>query len=123
MADAQKVKRNKRLRKARGVRRRVRGDASKPRLSVFRSNKFLYAQAIDDFTGVTVAAANELEASLKGDCQSIAKAEAAKVVGKAIAERLREKGIERVVLDRGWYRYHGRLKAFADAAREGGLKF
>jgi large subunit ribosomal protein L18 len=123
MADRIKVKHRKRTRKAQGVRRTLRGNEQRPRLTVFRSSKFVYAQAIDDSTGRTVAAANELEESLLDQCKSLSKAEAAKVVGKTLAARLLEKGIDKVVFDRGWYRYHGRLKALADAAREGGLKF
>jgi large subunit ribosomal protein L18 len=123
MADRIKVKHRKRMRKAAGVRRTLRGDATRPRLTVFRSSKFVYAQAIDDRSGRTLAAASELEKDLATECKSLSKGEAAKLIGKTLAQRLLEKGIDKVVLDRGWYRYHGRLKALADAAREGGLKF
>ncbi|MBI4881952.1 MAG: 50S ribosomal protein L18 [Planctomycetes bacterium] len=123
MANAQKVKQERRLRKARHVRRGVRGCADKPRLSVYRSCKYIYCQAIDDVAGRTIACASELEKELREKCASLGKTEAAKVVGAALAERLKAKSIERVVFDRGWYLYHGRIKALADAARAGGLKF
>lgn len=102
------------------VRRQVRKNANgRPRLSVFRSNKYIYAQVIDDVTGVTMAAASSLEAACKGAAN---KASAA-AVGKLVAARAVEKGIKEVVFDRGPYLYHGRVKALADAAREGGLAF
>lgn len=123
MANAQKIKNARRLRKARGVRRGVRGSAGKPRLSVFRSSKFIYCQAIDDGSGRTLASASQLEKELREQCASLAKCEAAKVVGKAIAERLKALSLESVVFDRGWYKYHGRVRALADAARAAGLKF
>ena len=123
MANPQKVKNKKRLRKARSVRRRARGTAEKPRLSVHHSSHYIYVQAIDDFHGRTLAAASQLEKELKGECAGKTKTEAAKLVGAKVAERLKEKGVETVVFDRGWFRYHGRVKALADAAREAGLKF
>ncbi len=123
MANLQKVKQKKRLRKTRGVRSGVRGDSSKPRLSVFRSSRYISAQAIDDVSGRTVASASQLEKSLRERCSGLSKTDAAKLVGQAVAERLKEGGFERVVFDRSWYRYHGRVKALADAARENGLKF
>jgi len=123
MANAQKVKNKKRLRKARSVRRRTRGTAEKPRLSVHRSCQYIYVQAIDDFNGCTLAAASQLEKELKAESAGKTKTEAAKLVGAKMAERLKEKGVEHVIFDRGWFRYHGRVKALADAAREAGLKF
>ncbi len=123
MANHQKVMQGKRERKTLAVRSRVRGTAGKPRLAVFRSSKFIYAQAIDDDRGATLAAASEIEKDLRDVCAQGTKLDAAKIVGKKIAERLSAHGVTRVVFDRRWYRYHGRVKALADAAREGGLKF
>ena len=93
------------------------------RLSVHRSSKHIYAQLIDDLKGETVAAASSLEKSLRDTLKTGANIEAAKAVGKLVAERGRAEGIEVVVFDRGRYLYHGRVKALGDAAREGGLKF
>jgi large subunit ribosomal protein L18 len=108
--------REKRRRRIRG---RVTGSPVRPRLSVFRSNKRIYAQIIDDTTGHTLAAAGSHEGELKG----LAKADAASTVGKVLAERAKAAGVTRVVFDRGGYLYHGRVKALADGAREGGLDF
>jgi large subunit ribosomal protein L18 len=105
------------------IRRKVTGTAEKPRLAVFRSDKHIYAQAIDDGSGRTIAHASSLDAELKGNVKRGGNVDAAKVVGVAIAARLKDKGIEDVVFDRGGYLYHGRIKALADAAREAGLKF
>jgi len=93
----------------------------RPRLSVFRSSKHNYAQMIDDAKGVTVAAASSMEKDVRG--RTGANVEAAKAVGKRVAERATAKGVKEVQFDRGAYLYHGRIKALADAAREGGLKF
>jgi large subunit ribosomal protein L18 len=93
----------------------------RPRLSVFRSSKHIYAQVIDDVKGVTVAAASSMEKDVRG--KTGANVEAAKAVGKRVAERAAAKGVKEVQFDRGSYLYHGRIKALADAAREGGLKF
>lgn len=102
------------------IRRVVKGTAERPRLSVFRSNKQIYAQLINDVDGVTLAAASSAmkEFSAKGN-----KVEVAKEVGKQIAEKANQAGIKAVVFDRGGFLYHGRIKALADAAREGGLQF
>jgi large subunit ribosomal protein L18 len=106
------------------VRRKVKLSAGgRTRLSVFRSSKHIYAQLIDDDKGVTLAAASTLEKSLRGGGKKGADIDAAKAIGKLIAERAKEKGIKDVVFDRGAYLYHGRIKALADAAREGGLNF
>jgi large subunit ribosomal protein L18 len=105
------------------IRKKVTGTAEKPRLAVFRSDKHIYAQAIDDGSGRTIAHASSLDADLKGNVKRGGNVDAAKVVGSAIAARLKDKGIEDVVFDRGGYLYHGRIKALADAAREAGLKF
>ena len=93
------------------------------RLSVFRSSHHIYAQVIDDAAGRTLAAASSLDGGLKGSLKTGAGKEAATAVGKLIAERAKAAGVERVVFDRGAYMYHGRVKALADAAREGGLSF
>jgi large subunit ribosomal protein L18 len=93
------------------------------RLSVFRSSRHIYAQVIDDDAGRTLAAASTLDASLKPSLKTGADAAAAAAVGKLLAERAKAAGVERVVFDRGAYMYHGRIKALADAAREGGLDF
>ncbi len=95
----------------------------KPRLSVFRSSKNIYAQVIDDAAGRTLAAASTLDKAIKSKLKTGADVAAAGEVGKLIAERARQAGIEAVVFDRGGYLYHGRVKALAEAAREGGLKF
>jgi len=95
----------------------------RPRLSVFRSSKHIYAQIIDDQNGVTLAAASSLESDVKGELKTGADKAAASAVGKLIAERASKAGITEVVFDRGGYIFHGRVKALADAAREGGLSF
>jgi large subunit ribosomal protein L18 len=108
------------------VRRRVKhaaGTSGRTRLSVFRSSKHIHAQLIDDNKGVTLAAASSLEKTMRAGAKNGANIAAAKAVGKLIAERAKEKGIKNVVFDRGGYLYHGRIKALADAAREGGLNF
>ena len=110
-------------RKAR-VRRAIKKAANgRPRLSVFRSSKQIYAQVIDDVRGHTVASASTLEADLKGKLKTGATVEAAKEVGKLVAERAVQAGVKQVIFDRSGYLYHGRVKALADAAREGGLDF
>jgi large subunit ribosomal protein L18 len=93
------------------------------RLSVFRSSKHIYAQVIDDAKGTTLATASSLEKDMRGSLKTGANVDAAKAVGKLLAQRAIEKGVKDVVFDRGGYLYHGRIKALADAAREGGLKF
>lgn len=96
---------------------------TRPRLSIFRSGKQIYAQVIDDIKGVTVAAASTLEAELKEKLKTGANTEAAAEVGKLVAERAKKAGVEKVVFDRGRFLYHGRVKALAEGAREGGLEF
>jgi large subunit ribosomal protein L18 len=93
------------------------------RLSVFRSSRHIYAQVIDDARGRTLAAASTLDVGLRGDLRTGADSEAARRVGLLLAERAKSAGVEKVVFDRGGYKYHGRIKALADAAREGGLTF
>jgi len=110
-------------RKAR-VRRTLRAAANgRPRLSVFRSSKHIYAQVIDDAKGLTIVAASSLEKDLRGSLKTGADIEAAKAIGKLLAERAVAKGVKDVVFDRGGYIFHGRVKALADAARESGLNF
>jgi large subunit ribosomal protein L18 len=112
------------VRRTAKVRRNIRRAAGeRARLSVFRSSKHIYAQVIDDEKGETVAAASSLEKDLRGNLKTGANKDAAKAVGKLIAERAAAKGVKDVVFDRGGYLYHGRIKALADAAREGGLNF
>jgi large subunit ribosomal protein L18 len=112
-----------RRRRAFRVRKRIRGTAERPRLSVMRSHKHIAAQIIDDEAGKTLAAASSLDKKLSGKLKSGANADAAKAVGQAVAERAIAAGIKQVCFDRGSYRYHGRVAALADAAREGGLSF
>ena len=114
---------HERTRIHRRIRRKIDGTPERPRLCVFRSLKHIYAQVIDDRRGTTVVSASTADAGLRSSAGSGGNIAAAKLVGKAIAERARAKGIETVVFDRGGYLYHGRVKALADAAREGGLKF
>ena len=104
-----------------GIRKKINGTAAKPRLSVFRSNTEIYAQLIDDVNGQTLAAASSKEKSIAA--QKVNKSEKSKLVGSAIAAKATELGLTEVVFDRGGYLYHGRVKAVADGAREGGLKF
>jgi large subunit ribosomal protein L18 len=108
-----------RLRRRRRVRAKVRGSAERPRLSVFRSNRGIGAQLIDDVTGHTMAAVNWTE----GDLKSLGRMEQAKRAGELLAERAKEAGVETCVFDRGGYRFHGKVRALADGAREGGLRF
>jgi large subunit ribosomal protein L18 len=114
------VKLNRRARIKKRIRKNISGTATRPRLTVFRSNKQIYAQVIDDIIGVTLFSA----ASLKDeDAQKVNKLDQAKLIGKQIAEKATEAGIAEVVFDRNGYLFHGRVKALADSAREGGLKF
>ena len=105
------------------VRQKVRGAAERPRLAVFKSGRHIYAQVIDDGKGKTVAHASSLDAGLKKDMPKGASQDAAGKVGALVAERAKKAGVTKVVFDRGGYRYHGRIKAVADAAREKGLRF
>jgi large subunit ribosomal protein L18 len=112
-------KEQQRLKRRRRVRARIRGTAERPRLSVFRSNKGIFAQLIDDTKGNTLAAVNWIEPELR----ELAAGEQAKRAGQLLAERAKAAGIESCVFDRGGYQYHGRVKALAEGAREGGLVF
>ena len=105
------------------TRSKISGTSDRPRLSVFRSAKHIYAQVIDDVAGSTLATASTLTKTVRGDVGDKNKSDAAKLVGAAIAEACKAKGIEKVVFDRNGYIYHGRIKALADAAREAGLQF
>jgi large subunit ribosomal protein L18 len=121
MSDSAKHKREGRIRRHRRIRKKVSGTSATPRLAVFRSNKHIHAQLIDDVAGRTLVAASTLDPSLRegatGNCQ------AATAVGRLLAERARDAGISRVVFDRGGFMFHGRVAALAEAAREAGLEF
>ena len=119
----QKAKEKRRLRRRRHVRRKIVGTADRPRLTVFRSSKHIYAQLIDDHAGVTLAAASSAVGDVKSAVHYGGNVKAAQAVGKKLAEVAKEKGVAKAAFDRGHYRYHGRVKALADAAREGGLQF
>ncbi len=122
-----KDKLKERIRKRNKIKMRIRkkivGTEERPRLVVFRSRKYVYAQIIDDIKGVTLVAASSLEKNIKGERNSAKNVEVSKEVGKLIAQRALEKGIKTVVFDRNGYIYHGKIKAVADGAREQGLKF
>ena len=128
MSDLQKRKaidkRYKRERAHQRLRQRVTGTAERPRLAVYKSEKYVYAQVIDDDRGHTLVSATSLEPAIKGNlAKSTADRAAAKAVGETVAERAMAKGIKKVVFDRGGYRYHGKVKELADAARAKGLEF
>ena len=112
-------KTNRRLRIRRGIRNRISGTSEKPRLSIFKSNKAIYAQLIDDIKGHTLAAVSSFELGTKNSLNI----EVSKSVGIKIAEKAKASGVETIVFDRGGYQYHGKVKALAEGAREGGLKF
>ena len=105
------------------IRKHVSGTAERPRMVVFRSNKQIYVQVIDDEQGKTLVAAASNDKALVAQCKGKSGIESAAIVGKAIAERAKDKGISAVAFDRGGYLFHGRVKSLADAAREGGLEF
>jgi large subunit ribosomal protein L18 len=113
----------KRTKRKFSIRKRITGTAERPRLSVFRSAKHVYAQAIDDTTGRVLAAASELEEKLKSAVAGKAKKERAREIGKAVGERLKAAGVTAVVFDRNGFIYHGRVKEVADGAREAGIEF
>ena len=120
--NSAKYKRDARIKRHARVRKHVRGTAQRPRLAVFRSNKHISAQVIDDGAGRTLAAASTLEAGVRSG-GSTSNKDAASRVGELVAQRAREAGVERVVFDRGGFLYHGRAAAVAEAAREAGLEF
>lgn len=118
-----KQRRLARKRRHRRVRKKIFGTAERPRLNVFRSLRHICAQIIDDERGLVLAAASTLDSDLSDQLAGLDKTTQAKVVGKALAERSLVKGIHKVIFDRGGYKYHGRVKALAEASREGGLEF
>ena len=105
------------------VRKKISGTPEMPRLCVYRSNKYIYAQVIDDTKGITLVQASSLDPALKGQLDEVDKSGEAKLVGKLVAERAKQAGVEKVVFDRGGYVYHGRVAELAEGAREGGLEF
>lgn len=123
MSDKQKLKQTRLQRRKYSIRKYVAGTGERPRLTVFRSDKHIYAQVIDDLSGKTLASAGTTEKELRGDLPNGGNIKAAVLVGKAIAERAKSAGVTKVAFDRGGRQYHGRIKALADAAREGGLSF
>ena len=123
MADKNKLKADRLERRRFRVRKNVFGTTERPRLSVFRSDKHIYAQLIDDHAGKTLIAISSAKGDVRGEMKNGGNVAAAKKVGAAIAARAREMGVTKVAFDRGGRMYHGRVKALAEAAREGGLKF
>lgn len=122
MDKAKKV-REARLRRHLRVRKVVSGTSTRPRLNVFRSLRHIYAQIIDDTVGHTLVSASTMDKEVRGLTDGLKKSEAAKIVGRVLAERALARGVKQVVFDRGGYKYHGRVKALAEAAREAGLQF
>jgi len=120
---AKKSRNKARLRRHLRVRKKIFGTPDRPRMNVFRSSKEIYVQIIDDFKGHTLASASSVDAGLSSEMEGLTNTEQAQKVGLAIAERAKEVGIKQVVFDRGGYKYIGRVKAMAEAAREGGLEF
>ena len=120
---AKETRAQARQRRHRRVRRNLEGTSVRPRLNVFRSLQHIYAQVINDEDGNTLVSASSLDPELREQMEGKNKTDQAKVVGKVLAERAKDQGIEQVVFDRGGYRYHGRVKALAEASREGGLDF
>src|SRR5262245_15527152 len=110
-----------RARRKKRIRKKVEGSQERPRLSVFRSAKHIYAQVVDDSRGITLATASTLDKGVRGEADEAKKSDAAKLVGAAIAKACADKGIAKVVFDRNGYIYHGRIRALAEAAREAGL--
>jgi large subunit ribosomal protein L18 len=117
------TRREARARRQSRVRQKISGTAERPRLNVYRSLSQMYAQVIDDGAGRTMASASTLEADVQKRAEGLNKTEQAKLVGALIAERARAKGVQQVIFDRGGYRYHGRVRALAEAARQAGLEF
>jgi large subunit ribosomal protein L18 len=118
-----KTQQEKRERRKHSIRKKVNGTAERPRLTVFRSSKHIYAQVVNDDAHQTIATASTLDEQIIPQLAGLKKSDKAKKIGAAIAERLKAKGIDKVVFDRNGYIYHGRILALADAAREAGLKF
>lgn len=113
----------KRKERHHSIRNKIKGTPERPRLNIFKSSKHIYAQVIDDATGITLACASTQDKELKDQVAELTKTEAAKLVGKTVGERAKEKGINTIVFDRGGYLYHGRVKLLAEGARESGLEF
>lgn len=121
MASSKKLTRRNRIRKS--IRKKIRGTAERPRLAIFRSNKEIYCQVIDDEAGKTIAGTSSRSKTVCDQAGDHKKSEVSKLVGLEIARIAKEKGVESVIFDRGGYKYHGRVKALAEGAREGGLNF
>jgi len=122
-SNQRKIVEGRRLRRQRHVRKRLTGSAERPRLAVFRSSKHIYAQVINDATATTLVQASTLDSEVKGGQAYGGNKAAAAVVGRVVAERAKQAGIDKVCFDRRSYKYHGRVQALADAAREAGLQF
>ena len=120
---AKKSSEELRKRRHRRIRAKISGTAERPRLNIYRSTEHIYAQVIDDVDGRTIVSASTVDSALRADMSGKSKKEQAELVGKAVADRAKGAGVETVIFDRGGYLYHGRVKALADGAREGGLKF
>jgi len=116
-------KNQKRVTRHERIRNKITGTPERPRLNIFKSSKHIYAQVIDDATGITLVSASTLDKELRDKVAELTKQEAAKLVGKTVGERAKEKDINAVVFDRGGYLYHGRVKLLAEGARESGLEF
>jgi large subunit ribosomal protein L18 len=114
---------SRRERRKRSIRKNVLGTPTRPRLSVYRSNKHIYVQVIDDLNGHTLASASSVEKDVRADVGELEKEEQARRIGKTLAQRAQDKGIDKVVFDRNGFIYHGRIAAVAEGARDGGLKF
>ncbi len=123
MINTLKVKRHRRLKRKYRIRKKVFGTPERPRLTVYRSLNHIYAQVIDDVSGKVLAAASTVDKQLRGELDGLKKREAAKKVGELLAERCKQKNVEKVVFDRNGYAYHGRVAQLAEGAREKGLKF
>ena len=123
MRSVAKERRDSRLKRHRRIRKNLGGTSERPRLAVFRSHLHIYTQLVDDVSGQTIAGASSLSPDVREAVSGKSKTEMSREVGKLIAKRAAEKGIKQVRFDRGGYRYHGRIKAVADGAREGGLEF
>jgi large subunit ribosomal protein L18 len=121
--STQKTRSEARIRRHIRVRKAVSGTPERPRLNVFRSGEEIYAQVIDDEAGRTIASASTIDHELRSKVEGMKKSEQARFIGQAVAERAKARGVDKVVFDRGGYRYIGRIKALADGAREGGLDF
>jgi large subunit ribosomal protein L18 len=121
--NQRKIVEVRRLRRQRHVRKRLHGTTERPRLAVFRSSKHIYAQVVNDDTGTTLASASTLDPEVRRDLTYGGNKSAATVVGKLVAERAKQAGIDKICFDRRSYKYHGRVQALADAAREAGLQF